>query len=301
MSTQNNGAPVEQEQQQVATTKKFQENTVNQVLAKINTFKQNGELKLPANYAPENALKSAWLILQEVQDRNQKSVLESCTQASIANALLDMVVQGLNPVKKQCYFIAYGNKLLLQRSYMGTEMLAKRVGGVKDIKANAVYEGDEFEYEVQPETGRKKVTKHVQKIDNLDHNKVRGAYAIVIFEDGTVDTEIMNIAQIRTAWNQGAAKGGSPAHKNFTDEMAKKTVINRACKNIINSSDDADLYEGEDVPGDVVAVTVAAEVKQNANKKVIGFDKAEVVSSKVNEEPPMQEPQPVEDENGPGF
>jgi recombination protein RecT len=262
--------------QQVVTTKKFQEETVNLVLEKINGFKSNGQIKLPDNYSPENALKSAWLILQEVVDRNQKPVLEACTTASVANALLDMVVQGLNPVKKQCYFIAYGAKLQMSRSYMGTEMLAKRVGGVKEVKANAIYEGDIFEYEVNPQTGRKKVTKHDQKMENLDHEKVKGAYAIVIYADGSVDTEIMNIKQIRQAWNQGAAKGGSPAHKNFTDEMAKKTVINRACKTIINSSDDADLYENTpDAPEDPVTANVQHQIKSNANKETIGFDEAE--------------------------
>lgn len=262
----------------VAPTKKFAEETVNLVLEKINNFKSNGQIKLPDNYSPENALKSAWLILQEVVDRNQKPVLEACSVASVANALLDMVVQGLNPVKKQCYFIAYGAKLQMSRSYMGTEMLAKRVGGAREIKANAIYEGDVFEYEVNPQTGRKKVTKHEQKMENLDHEKVKGAYAIVIFTDGSVDTEIMNIKQIRSAWNQGAAKGASPAHKNFTDEMAKKTVINRACKNIINSSDDADLYEGTtDTLEDPVVSNVQHQIKSNANKETIGFDETEPV------------------------
>lgn len=287
------------ENKQVTTTaKKFQEDTVNQVLTKINNFKSAGQIKLPDNYSPENALKSAWLILQEVQDRNQKPVLEVCSVASVANALLDMVVQGLNPVKKQCYFIAYGAKLQMQRSYMGTEMIAKRVAGVKEIKANAIYEGDLFEYEVNPATGRKKVTKHEQKMENLDHEKVKGAYAIIIYVDGSTDTEIMNIKQVRTAWNQGAAKGGSPAHKNFTDEMAKKTVINRACKNIINSSDDADLYQNEDTPGDPVVANVQHQLKESANKDEIGFEET-TASEVVNEEPVTENGQA--ELSGPGF
>lgn len=287
------------ENKQVTTTaKKFQEDTVNQVLTKINSFKSAGQIKLPDNYSPENALKSAWLILQEVQDRNQKPVLEVCSVASVANALLDMVVQGLNPVKKQCYFIAYGAKLQMQRSYMGTEMIAKRVAGVKEIKANAIYEGDLFEYEVNPATGRKKVTKHEQKMENLDHEKVKGAYAIITYIDGSMDTEIMNIKQVRTAWNQGAAKGGSPAHKNFTDEMAKKTVINRACKNIINSSDDADLYQNDDTPGDPVVANVQNQLKESANKEEIGFEEA-TPADVVNEEPVTENGQA--ELSGPGF
>ena len=54
-------------------------------------------------------------------------------------------------------------------------------------------------------------------------------------------TCIMTMEQIQKAWNQGATKGNSPAHKNFTDEMAKKSVINRCCKNFVNSAKDNDV------------------------------------------------------------
>ena len=52
----------------------------------------------------------------------------------------------------------------------------------------------------------------------------------------------MNISQIKSAWNQGAQLKEIVEHtKNFTDEMAKKTVINRACKNFVCTSDDSDI------------------------------------------------------------
>jgi len=71
--------------------------TVDVVADKVKQFQENGEVHFPANYSPENAMKSAWLTLQNTQDRNKKPALEVCTKDSIANALLDMVVQGLNP------------------------------------------------------------------------------------------------------------------------------------------------------------------------------------------------------------
>ncbi len=255
-----------------APIKRFQEETVTRVLEKINAFKANGELRLPANYSPENALKSAFLILQDTVDRNDKPVLEVCTPASIANALLDMVIKGLSPVKKQCYFIAYGNELSCDESYFGKEVTAKRVGNVKDIKGVTIYQDDVFEYEKDARTGRNKVIKHEQKLENIDHEKVKGAYAIIIYNDDTTDVEIMSMKQIRAAWNQGAAKGNSPAHRNFTDEMAEKTVIARACKSIINSTDDADLFiEPEDKP-DVVVSNVKNLVNKEANRQAIGFE-----------------------------
>lgn len=240
-----------------------------QVLVRIAQFQSGGDLKLPANYSAENAVRSAWLMIQEVKNLDGKPALDVCTKDSIATALLDMVLQGLNPVKKQCYFIVYGNKLQLQKSYMGTMAVAKRVANVKEIKAVPIYEGDEFEYAV--DNGRKQVTKHAQSLDNIDPQKWKGAYAIVTYTDGTTRAEIMSKKQIVASWEMGKAKGNSPAHKNFPDEMACKTVINRALKTDIGASDDADLFE-EYIETDPTKAYVDHEISEHANATEIGFN-----------------------------
>lgn len=261
-------APAPQQQQNLSIVQK---DVVDTVLSKIKDFEETGELKLPANYSAANALKSAWLILQETKDRNEKPALVVCSKESVANSLLDMVVQGLSPMKKQCYFIVYGGKLTLQRSYLGTLAIAKRVGGVKTAVANCVYEGDEFIFSVDTQTGLKKIIKHEQTLDGLDANKVKGAYAILTTEDGRSIVEIMNFSQIKQAWMQGATKGGSPAHKNFGDEMAKKTVIGRACKILIGMSDDSALFdEPDETEIDTTAGQRAAQIEGGANKKHLG-------------------------------
>jgi len=61
----------------------------------------------------------------------------------------------------------------------------------------------------------------------------------------------MNITQIKKAWSKGYGyKENGGVHGDFGDQMAKKTVIGRACKNIINSSDDANLQEAFDSTSD---------------------------------------------------
>lgn len=260
------------------------------VLARIDSMKKNGGLSIPSGYSPENALKSAYLILSEQVDSNKKPVLESCSQASIANALLDMVVQGLNPMKKQCYFIPYAGKLQLSRSYEGSVAISKRIG-LKSIVANVIYEGDAFEYAIDLSTGKRKVSKHEQSFENIDITKIRGAYAISVMDDGSIDTEIMNIAQIRKAWLQGAAKGDSGAHKNFTDEMCKKTVINRACKSIIGQSDDAYLYDDKEVDE-------VREHEPKAGKEELNIEEAEVVELTPVSEQSTEQPQPTAQSQG---
>lgn len=214
---------------------------------KINSLITEGGITTAPNYDAGNAMRSAWLILQDQKDRNGKSVLEVCTQASIANALMKMVVQGMNPAKSQCYFIPYGDQLNYQRSYMGSYALAKRVSNLKEVNAIPIYEGDVFTYDIDVATGRKKIVEHSQKFESIDNTKIKGGYAICVFEDGTTDVVIMTMEQIKKSWEQGATKGQSPAHKNFADEMALKTIRARAVKLIINSSDDSDLMSEDEV------------------------------------------------------
>jgi recombination protein RecT len=214
------------------------------VRQQIEDLQSKGQIAIPKNYSPENALKMAWLGLQEVKDRNNKLAIQVCKPDSIHQALFNMVIQGLSPAKKQCYFIVYGDQLTLMRSYLGAIAVTKRLEGVKDVKGYALYEGDVFETEYDINTASIKVVKYEPAFDNIDIKAVKGAFAVVLGEDGPIHTEIMTMAQIKSAWNQGATKGSSPAHNNFTDQMAIKTVVNRACKKYWNTSDDSDLLIG---------------------------------------------------------
>lgn len=267
--------------------KKVSEDTFETILSRIVQLEETG-LKFPPNFSPENAARSAWLMLQETQTKDKKPVLEACSKVSIANALLKMVSLGLNPVKKQCYFIAYGDKLELSISYQGTIATAKR-HGLKSCPANLIYDGDDFQYKINS-NGTIEVTEHKQSFKSLS-GKIIGVYAVTNMEDGTRDTTIMTMDDVRKAWMQGATNGNSPAHKNFEGEMAKKTVINRACKTIINSSDDAELYNEtrEDSPTEA---HVKQQIAENANKTSLGFDEEEQEAEEVveNEERPKAEP-----------
>lgn len=245
----------------------------------IRKFQITGELQFPENYSPENALKSAALILQETKDKNGNPVLSTCTRASIINALLSMVVQGLNPDKKQGYFIAYGNTLVFQRSYFGSMALAKRVcPDIVDIYADVVYAGDGFEYEKKH--GKTVVTKHTQRIENVKKDEIIAAYATVLYKDGREESTIMTLEEIYQAWRQSKMnpfdeKGHLKAtgtHGKFTAEMCKKTVINRACKPIINSSDDSTLIRFARQADEIAAKAQAdEEIAENANKIPVDF------------------------------
>ena len=73
--------------------------------------KEKFGLTFPKDYNYTNEFMSAMLILQDTVDSNKNPVLQSCTRASIENALVEMVTNGLSMQKKQCYPVAYGGKL----------------------------------------------------------------------------------------------------------------------------------------------------------------------------------------------
>ena len=286
---------------------------------KVQEFVSRGELHLPPNYSVENAMKSAWLILQNTVDKDKRPVLQVCTKDSIANSLLDMAVQGLNPAKKQGYFIAYGKQLVFQRSYFGTMAVTKRVAGAKDIFAEIVYKGDEFEYTIH--RGNKVITKHVQRIENVDPGNIVAAYCTIVFDDDRQFTDIMTWPEIQKAWSKSKMnpdKEGS-THKEFAQEMARKTVINRACKRYLNSSDDGSLLMYHVNRADEVAAEaeVEAEIEENANQELIDVDyevmdeepevedKAEDPKEEKPADKPKQEKKQAQQqavfEEGPGF
>lgn len=240
-------------------------------------------MSFPDDYNLANSLMGAYLTLKETKDKNGKPLLETCSQTSIANSLMDMATLGLSVQRKQGYFIAYGGQCQFQRSYFGNITIARRYG-LKEVNAQVIYEGDKFQYHI--EDGIKVLDKHEQDFMNIDNNKIIGAYAVVIMQDGSKSLEVMNMNQIKQSWQQGYGyKEGSGTHSKFTDQMAKKTVINRALKGIINTHGDAFVQEAdertEDInPADKIAADVDYEIAENSNKEEFVIDEPPAIEEK---------------------
>ena len=247
--------------------------------------KEKFGLTFPKDYNYTNEFMSAMLILQDTKDSNKKPVLQSCTRASIENALLEMVTAGLSMQKGQCYPIAYGGKLSCQRSVYGNTCLARNYG-MKEINAMCIYDGDIFEYHI--ENAKIVIDTHKQDFSNIDNDKIVGAYAVATMNDGTQYSEIMNMSQIKQAWKQGFNyKENGGTHQKFTDQMAMKTVKNRLLKYIIRTYRSLGINDEfeEEMPlhSEIIEATVDYEVSENANSEE--FIEADFVESEPNEEP----------------
>ncbi|GCF92473.1 DNA recombination protein RecT [Enterococcus florum] len=257
-----------------------QKDITDQVNSRIKGLENEG-LQLPVNYNAANALKSAWFAIQKVQDKNKRPALEVVTKDSVANSLLDMVVQGLSPAKTQLYFVVYGKELQMQRSYFGTQAVLKRLSNVRDIWAEVIHDEDEFE--IGSKKGRMLVTKFHPKFENQD-KPIVGAYAVVEKDDGELIYTVMTKKEIDQAWSK--RKNSGAVQKEFPQEMAKRTVINRAAKSFINTSDDSDLLT------DSINRTTAEEYDSERKDVTPQPEKTKALEEKVFKQ---DEPRPVEE------
>lgn len=296
VATQQNAAPVQLPSQNNKALKEMQETTVNAVMKQVEELQQTGGLVLPKDYNVNNALKSAWIYIQTIETRTKQKAIDVCTKLSICNCLLEMVIRGQHP-KKHCYFIPCGNSLEYWERYTGKLLRAKRDTNIQEVVAQVVYEGDKLVYTVD-ENGYYQLVSHETAIENINPDKIKAAYAVVIYKDGSKHLEIMTIDQIRKSWQQGAARGTSGAHQNFTDQMCKKTVIARACKIELDSATDGEEEDLSMTPPSAAEATRDAAQQQitvQANKTPqLENKKQETIdfSEPVDYEPVADTPQP---------
>jgi len=225
------------------------------VLEKVSQAIHNKRLVIPDNYNVNNAI--GWVLLQlpKMTDRQGNRIIDNVKVNSIVKAVFEMIVQGLDPIKNQVCFIPYKGKLVCQRTYFGNVAVLRRARqDFKDIYATVVYQDDVFEYSIQ--NGRKVVIQHKQKLQNIDKDKIIGAYAVAIDKnDCVINTEIMTLNEILTSWSMSTKtlfddNGNliSETHIYFAQEMCKRTVINRLVKFLLNSSIENEVDESIIIP-----------------------------------------------------
>lgn len=266
----------------------------------IEDMKNNEGLSLPPDYSVGNALNSAYLILSDTS--KGQPLLDKCDQGSVIKALMNMAIQGLSPAKNQCYFIPYGNQLVMQRSYFGSISVVKRLSNVKDIQAQVVHKDDTFK--IGGENGVLVVKEFEPSFENLD-KPIIGAFAWVEDLNGNRTYTVMTKKDIDTSWSHAKTK---KVQNEFPEEMAKRTVINRAAKFYINSSSDNDLfvqavndttsseYENDD-PKDVTPTkrSLVADVEENKAEKVESVEPVKEPVKTAVKEAPSNDQEPAKD------
>lgn len=257
----------------------LKKNVGDMVIDRVNSLCEAG-FNMPKDYNFVNAIKMSMLKLQDLKDKNGKSALEVCTPSSIQTALFRMCCKGLNAALNQVYFIVRGNTLCDQESYFGKVLMVKRIYPNWNPVPVVIREGDVFEYAIDPQTGKKYIVKHEQKLENMDGGFVGG---YMYLPDG--ELFIMTKKQIMTAWSKSSNKEQT-THKQFDEKMVQKTLVNSGCNMIINStpeyqvamSEEEELIESklpevekfdefEEVREEVVVDTATGEIKSESKAK----------------------------------
>ncbi len=201
------------------------------LVGNLNELAEDGMLYFPENYSIGNALKSA---MSKILTSDQCDKLMACTAESKKQALTEYVIQGLDASKNQAYFIPYGNKMVMMRSYFGDVAVAKSTGIIQDVYAIVIYEGDEIITGFD-EYGRDTLISHTTKFENRD-KPIKGAYAVAVGTNGYKAYCFMTINEIQTSWKMSKVQGGK-FQTQFQQEAAKRTVIRRLVKMLFNTSE----------------------------------------------------------------
>lgn len=159
--------------------------------------------------------------------------LRQADVGSLLGGVMQAAQLGLEPgLLGQCYLLPFKNnkkgttEVQFIIGYKGMIDLARRSGHIQSIYAHAVYENDDFEYEL----GLEPKLKHTPSM-SADKGEYIGSYAVAHFKDGGYQMEFMPKAEIEKRRN--ASPGGrskfSPWN-NYYEEMANKTVIRHMWK-----------------------------------------------------------------------
>lgn len=152
--------------------------------------------------------------------------LQNCTLQSIFRSVLQSVELGLVPGSAlgHAYLVPYGQECTLIPGYRGLIDLMRRTGDVSTITAQAVYGGDEFDYEF----GLEPRLKHKPAGEVTDANLTH-AYCVVKFKDGGAQFGVLNRKQIDAIRARSRSGNRGPWVTDYA-AMAIKTAIRQVAK-----------------------------------------------------------------------
>lgn len=205
---------------------------------------------LPAGFNQQRFILNCITVIQDMmKDDKKKAQLEKINPETIPVCLAKAAYLGLDFFNGECYAIPYGGNLSFQTDYKGEIKLCKRYSKnkIKDIFAKVVRQGDFFMEEV--DGGKQNVQYRPKPFSN---EQMIGAFAIVVFEDGSMMYDTMSSEDIENVRNTYSKSKDSQAWKSSTGEMYKKTVLRRLCKLIDLDFDNIEQQKAYEDGGDVV-------------------------------------------------
>lgn len=249
---------------------------------------------LPRNFNQTRFIQNCMAVLQDTKD------IEKVQPISIARAFLKGAFLGLDFFRKEAYVIVYNENIgtrdkpnwiktaQFQTDYKGERKLVKKysVNPVLDIYAKLVREDDELEICI--EDGRQKLNFRPKPFND---NPIIGAFAVVLYKDGSIMYEAMSVKEIEFVRDNYAKKDRagnfSKAWEISFGELCKKTVYRRLCKSVDLEFESKEQHEAFNESSEF---NVEEAVSPMEKKKVINpFEEPEISTAELVERDPGQE------------
>jgi recombination protein RecT len=207
------------------------------------------KMALPAHIPLERFVRVVMTALQN----NPK--LMACSKQSVFNAAVRCATDGLLPDGREAAIVPFGEEDEEQTGrrsradlagYMpmvyGIRKKIRNSGEIKDLHAHAVYEGDEFAYEL----GDEPFIRHKPKPGGRTR-PIKYVYSIAVFNDGTISRDVMPIEEVEDIRKKfSRSRKGPWSVKESYSEMAIKTVVKHHAKSLPMSTDLDRLIHADD-------------------------------------------------------
>ncbi|GEM_PF-1259697 len=158
--------------------------------------------------------------------------LMECDKTSLMRSIVEAASLGLSFSLGRAYLVPYRNnkknrmEAQLIPGYLGLADIARRSGEVASITAQAVYKGDEFNYEF----GLERDELHHKPVSDPDDANLTHVYAIVRFKNnGGYQVVVMTRKQVESIRKRSKSASNGPWVTDYA-AMAKKTVIKQVLK-----------------------------------------------------------------------
>lgn len=227
---------------------------------------------LPKEFNKQRFMQNCMTVLQDGQADFSK-----CEATTVVRTLLKGAFLGLDFFNGECYAIPYGTQCNFQTDYKGEIKLCKRYSKnpIKDIYAKVVKEGDVFEEEIKD--GRQTVNFKPKSFNDGD---IIGAFAIVLYQDGSLMYDTMSKAEIEHTRQTFSKAANSKAWKESYGEMCKKTVLRRLCKLIDLDFDTAEQCQAFE---DGSEFDVKGQSKEKYQAKDIYASKDDAIDTEIHD------------------
>jgi recombination protein RecT len=240
--------------QEVAVTPKKE--LIDQIGSKLSEMLAEQVNAFPKGFNQTRFIQNCLTVLADTQN------IEKCKPLSVVRTLVKGAYLGLDFFRRECYAIPYGDVVNFQTDYKGEIKLALTYGrGIKDIYAKLVQEGDDLQIGV--DSGVQKLNFNPKPFND---GKLIGAFAVVVYENGTTRYETMSIKDIEDVRQKYSKIPNGPAWQKSYGEMCKKTVLRRLCKLIDLDFDNIEQQKAYEEGSDTAVHTNKEAVDAQAKK-----------------------------------